>query len=403
MKKDSLKIRYLYLTIATLVMLFAGVLYAWSILKNPFSTELLWENNLLALNYTLTMCFFCLGGLLGAFLSKKTGVLISLFISAVCVGAGFCLTALASANQIWLLFISYGVLAGTGIGVSYNVVISTVNKWFPDKKGLCTGCLMLGFGASTLVLGNVISKGFALESVGWRNTYLILGASLFAVITIGALILKPPSQDVVFPSISEKKNVETAKRDYTTLQMIKTPSFWMCFVVLVLLSSVGSSAISFAFNLSLFVGSNEATATTLVGVLSIFNGIGRILTGASFDFFGRRKTMLIANAVTVLATVMTLLAVIFSSIVLLILGLVLIGVSYGTCSTTTSVYPLVFYGKKHFSTNLAVMTFNVMGGSLLAMVSNTLVGSSGGYVLPFIVLSVFTVVAFIINFFIKKA
>ena len=91
-----------------------------------------------------------------------------------------------------LLYLAYGFLAGLGIGISYNVVVATVSAWFPDKKGLCSGCLMMGFGASALVLGNWASSMFE-GAMGWRRTYVILGLALGAVLILTGLILKRPA------------------------------------------------------------------------------------------------------------------------------------------------------------------------------------------------------------------
>ena len=165
----SLKTRNLMLALGVFSMLFAGIIYAWSILKAPLATELGWGNSDLALNFTLTMCFFCLGGLLGSFISKKIGVKLSTIIPGIVAGLGFILTGMLQGGVLPLYF-TYALMAGGGIGVVYNVIISSVNAWFPDKKGLCSGCLMMGFGLSTLILGNLSSKLFDIPSIGWRTT-----------------------------------------------------------------------------------------------------------------------------------------------------------------------------------------------------------------------------------------
>ena len=148
-------IRWTYLIIGVIAMLFAGVLYAWSILKSPLVSEFGWKASQLALNFTLAMGFFCIGGLLGARISKKAGHRIALTAAGSLAALGFILTALLRDASVLMLYITYGVLAGSGIGIAYNVTIATVSAWFPDKKGLCSGCLMMGFGASALLLGNV--------------------------------------------------------------------------------------------------------------------------------------------------------------------------------------------------------------------------------------------------------
>ena len=403
MENKKLSVRWGYLVIGVIAMLFAGVLYAWSILKAPLAKEFSWGASDLALNFTLAMSFFCIGGLLGAQLSKKIGHRLALVLSGILSAAGFLLTAVLKSASILPLYITYGVLAGVGIGIAYNVVIATVSAWFPDKKGLCSGCLMMGFGASALILGNAADALFK-SNLGWRTTYMILGIAICVIVALAGLLLKKPDQNTLLPAPKAAKTAAESfeKQDYTSLQMLCRPSFWMAFICISFLAAVGSSVISFAKDLALSVKAPEALAVSLVGVLSVCNGIGRILTGALFDAIGRRKTMLLSNVLTICAASVTLLAVSIGSLPLCIAGLCLTGLSYGACPTITAAFTSSFFGMKHFSTNMALMTFTVMGGSLIATVSNKVLEATGGYNATFLMLLGLTFVALILNAFIRK-
>ncbi len=396
---QTTNIRWFYLAVGTFAMLFAGILYAWSILKAPFSGEFGWTPSELAFNFTVTMSFFCIGGLLGAHLSKRMGSRFAITVSGVLAAGGFALTSLLTGASVFLLYLTYGLLAGLGIGISYNVVVATVSAWFPDKKGLCSGCLMMGFGASALVLGNWASSMFD-GAIGWRKTYVILGLALGVVLILAGWILKRPGADQVLPKAAAKESTQI--QDFTTRQMLRRPSFWMAFLYLVFLSAVGSSVISFARDLALSVGATAGLATSLVGILSICNGLGRMVTGAAFDALGRRRTMLIANGLTICAAGAILIATCTDSLVLCVLGLCLTGLSYGSCSTTTATFPSVFFGMKHYPTNVACMTFNLMGGSLVATLSSLLLTATGGYVAPFLLLLGLTLAALGLNLAIRK-
>ena len=107
------KKRSIYLITGIFTMLFSGVLYAWSILKIPFKSEFNWSDSVLAFNFTLTMCFFCLGAFFGSLICKKLGPKITLFISAMLVGVGFVATGLLNGTIPYLLYITYAILAGT--------------------------------------------------------------------------------------------------------------------------------------------------------------------------------------------------------------------------------------------------------------------------------------------------
>ncbi|MBR5799196.1 MAG: MFS transporter [Lachnospiraceae bacterium] len=406
MKKSAseLSVRWFYLAVGVVAMLFAGVLYAWSILKTPLAGEFGWGVSELALNFTLAMSIFCIGGLLGARLAKSAGVKLALIVAGVFAALGFILTAFLRGSSVGMLYITYGVLASIGIGIAYNVLISTVSAWFPDKKGLCSGCLMMGFGASALLLGNLADALFK-SSLGWRTTYIILGVSLCFVLVLAGLLLKKPGEGTVLPQPKVSKAAKAEdfeKKDYTSGQMLCRPSFWMAFICISFLAAVGSSVISFARDLALSVNAPEALAVFLVGVLSVCNGLGRILTGSLFDSIGRRKTMLCANVLTICAAAVTLLAVSIGSLPLCIAGLCLTGLSYGACPTITAAFTSTFFGMKHFSNNMALMTFTVMGGSLIATVSNKILEITGGYPAAFMMLLALSGVALVLNIFIRK-
>ena len=400
----SLSRRRLYLVVGVAAMLFSGVLYAWSILKMPFKELFAWSDSALAFNFTLTMCFFCLGAFFGSLICKRTSPRFALILAGILVGIGFCLTGLLTADGLFLLYITYAVLAASGIGISYNVIVSTVTAWFPDKKGFCSGCLMMGFGFSTLLLGNMIDALFE-SSIGWNGTYLLLGILLAAVLVIAGLILRRPAADMVFPAAKAGKTVRTENfevRDFTTTEMLRSFTYWRAFVCLAFITAVGNSVISFARDLMLSVDAAPALATTLVGVLSVCNGLGRILTGALYDSLGRRMTMLAANGITIIAAGITLLAVGIHSLPLCILGLCLTGLSYGSCPTVTSAFTSSFYGTKYFPVNYSITNFNLIAASFIAAGSNSLLISTGSYTAPFIMLLILAVCALGLNFSIWK-
>ena len=184
--------------------------------------------------------------------------------------------------------------------------------------------------------------------------------------------------------------------------MVRRFTFWRAFITLVCLTAVGSSVISFARDLALSVGAEAALATTLVGILAVCNGLGRIITGAVFDAMGRRFTMIAANVITITAAAVTLTAVATETLWLCIVGLCLTGLSYGSSPTVSSAFTSAFYGQKHFATNLSICNFNLMVASFIATACTSLQQASGGYTAPFILLLSLSVVALALNISIKK-
>jgi OFA family oxalate/formate antiporter-like MFS transporter len=401
--QNNLTGRWGILAAGVATMLFAGVLYAWSILKVPFAAELGYDASSLALAFTLAMSFFCLGGFLSGRLTRRIGTRPVLLLSGILAAVGFLLTGRLGADRVVLLYLTYSLLAGLGIGMAYIAIISTVNAWFPDRRGLSSGALMMGFGASTLILGNLADALFATE-LGWRGTYTLVGVAIGAVVCLSSLIIRAPGPQTVLPQAKRAaaRREDFEVRDFTPSEMIRRFTFWRAFIALVCLTAVGSSVISFARDLALSVGAQASLATTLVGVLAVCNGLGRIVTGAVFDAMGRRFTMIAAGVLTIVAAAVTLISVSLGSLPLCIVGLCLTGMSYGTSPTVSSAFTSAFYGQKHFASNLSISNFNLMAASFIATACTALQTSSGSYTAPFVLLLALSAIALALNISIKK-
>jgi OFA family oxalate/formate antiporter-like MFS transporter len=395
--------RWPYLAAGVVCMLFIGIIYAWSILKVPLGEAFGWTASQLALNFTLTMCFFCFGGVAAGILTKRSSPRVTLIIAAIISCAGFIITSRLSGRLV-LLYLSYGVLCGSGIGMAYNALLSSTGAWFPDKKGFCSGALMMGFGFSALILGNIAGAMIGAPSIGWRSTYFIFGILMGAVLLITAFIMRLPPQGMELPKGQKKAQVSASieSKDYTTVQMVKRASFRIFFIFTICMTAIGNTVISFARDLALSIEASAGLATTLVGVLSVCNGLGRIFCGLLFDTWGRRKTMLFANFLTILAPMITLIAVLIGSLPLGAAGLCLTGIAYGCSPTISSAFVSTFYGMKYFSMNFGIANMMLVPASFIAALGSVLLSMTKTYAAPFTLLLGLAVVGLILNVNLKK-
>ncbi|MBP3332420.1 MAG: MFS transporter [Clostridia bacterium] len=384
--------RILMLILGALTMFVTGVLYAWSILKAPFK----FEASELALNYTICLCSFGFGGLFSGIFAKKIPLRIRLIIGTALVGLGFSLATFVTDNVL-LLYLAYGLLSGFGIGIVYNAVIGSVNSWFPDKKGFSAGVLMMSFGISTLIIGNVASKLFNLEGFGWKNTYYLLAALIVIVTLIFTAIAKMPSANDALPAAS-KKTSTGASEDYPASSMIKRATFWKLFIFFMLFTAVGSTIIGFAKDFTLTLGAKESLAVTIVGIVSVCNGLGRLLAGEIFDRLGLKVAQFTTSAIVILATAISLIGILTSSLVIGIIGMCLCGISYGFSPTISAAFIASFYGMKHYPTNLSIINLVLIPASFMS----TIAGSIGDYSIIFTVLLSISLIGLIINLTIKK-
>lgn len=394
--------RWGYLLLCSLGLFFVGVIYAWSILKVPFAEDLGWEPHHLALTYTITMVFFCLGSLASGMLGKRVSMRALLLAAAGMILLGYFLSAQLAPEDRTLLYLTYGALIGGGIGLAYNSLLSTGNSWFPDKKGTSSGIQMMCFGFSTMLIGKMVSS---FSGPGeWRGTYTLLGGVIAGVLVLCAVALRKPGQGVRFPSPAKRRAFDESfePRDYSTAEVIRRPAYWLFYVYGTLAASVGSAVISFARELSLSMGATAAFATSLVGVLSICNGLGRILSGYCFDRFGRQATMVAAGGITVLAPLLMLGALQVGSLNLCIVSLCLTGLSFGSCPTISSAFIGTFYGMKDFSLNYSISNTKMLFSSFAATLASSLLVSTGSYTAPFIMLTGFALAALLLTFVIRR-
>lgn len=398
-------VRWPRLLLGVIVLLFAGVIYAWSILKAPFASEFGWGADILGTNYTFTISFFCLGGFFSGLLTKWTTPRIRMIISAVLSFLGFFIASRLDGSSHVLLYLSYGVLAGTGIGFTYNTVISVTNAWYPDRKGLCSGVLMMAFGFSSMLIGQLAGRMMNNEAIGWRTTFLAFAIAIGAIMLVTAFLLKPPPVGTVFPEAKQKKGKAKAAvpvQDYTAGEMIRRLSFWKLFIFMILLASVGNAAISFAKDIALDVGASETLAVTLVGVLSVMNGVGRLISGALSDI-NIRLMQYVTSALAIFSPLIIVLAITTGSLPIGVIGLCLCGVTYGFTPTTASTFSNAFFGPKNFSLNFSIVNLILVPSSFVATLAGKLYLNSGSFVLMFVILAACSVVGFVINMSMKKA
>ena len=372
--------------------MFSGIIYAWSNINLPL-TELGWSASLLTFNYTLSVWFFCIGGLISGFLSKKVSAKLRMMGSALLLFAGFWLVSyLKEGSSILLLYLGYALMAG--IGIVYNAVIATISGWFPDKKGICSGALMMGFGLSSFLIGLLAGSLLEAGSVDWRVVYRVMGGVCSIVIFLGAFLIKAP----------EKAAAKTAKTlsGMTPGQMLKRASFWKLFLYFILLSAVGSSAIAFARSYSISLGVAQNIAVVFAAVVAIANSLGRLASGAIADHFGLTKTKYITSAVAITAPALALLGAMLSAPILGIPGLLLCGFSYGFSPTVSAAFTMEFYGQRDYASNLSIINLVLIPGAFVPTLASAILTASGGsYVPVFSLLIGVTLIGLVINLRIK--
>ena len=396
------KSRFPYLWVGTLMMLLLGSIYAWSYFKTALGAIFpMWNQKQLSLTFTIMMILFAAGGLLGGKLSKTIRHSMLALLSGCLMLIGFVTVSfLPSGNEtlaLILLYIFYGGFTGLGVGIGYNVVLSCVNSWFPDKDGLVSGILLTGFGFSSLIIANAAEALLRVTtlSIVFRGLGILCGG----VMVLGSFFLRLPTADDTLPA-PKKKAVVSGGQDYTTAQMLRRPTFWLYFLWNLCMSATGMLVINNASSIALFFG----TAATVGLLVSIFNSGGRLFIGMSMDKFGWKATMLIDNAVIISAGLLMVLGNALGLFPLVLIGMLMAGVCYGGGVTIQASLVRTFYGSKNYAVNFSTCNLVMIPAAFIGpMISAALVDAAGGAFGPtFIMVVVMGFFSLVINFFIRK-
>lgn len=353
--------RWLYAVNGIIALLFLGLIYAWSVFVGPLEAEFGWLRSETSLTFSISMASFCLGCLAGGFMSKKLSSRVVMVAAACFIVLGFNLASFI--NTVVGLYVSYGVFCGFGVGVGYNATLNSVLRWFPDKQGLLSGVLLMGFGFGGSVLGSLAV--FLMSNLGWRVTFRVLGVALGALIVLSSLLLKKPSQEQLAQLGGPAKSKTPAVQDVPTGQMLRQRSFIGYFFWSAMLSAVGLALIGNAASFAGSFTSNLATATFVASLVNIFNGLGRLAFGFLFDIIGSKKCLYLITGGLIAAMLVLLGAVASGSIWILAIGFVLAGLFFGGITPSNSAFVGKVFGQKYYSLNFSMVNLTLLISAFL--------------------------------------
>lgn len=387
--------RWFYVGMGVLILLFAGMVYAWSVMSGPIAAEFTdWSKAQLSMTFTIVMICFCLGGMIGGIITPIITARLSIWLSAALFAAGMILTS--RTQSLPTLYMGFGVICGLAAGISYNAIMSTVGKWFPDKQGLVSGVLLMGFGFSSFLIGKVY-QAVTPETIGaWRLTFVVLGVITAGVLAVCGFFVRKPTEDwdAPAPKKAGKKKANPLTQDVSTFQMVRRQDFWFFYLWAILLSAAGLMVVSQASSMVSETGAQVSggTVATIVGLISIFNGVGRVIFGQTFDMFGRKVVMMLNNLLYIATGAVLVLALSTKNLQLIIIGFILCGLSYGGVPPINSAQISTRYGMKHYPLNFSVVNTNLIFASFGSTIAGALFDLTGSYRISCILIIVMAVV-----------
>ena len=303
--------RWLVPPAALCVHLCIGQVYAFSVFNLPMTrlvgiTESApddWKLTELGWIFSLAIVFLGLSAAFTGTWLDRVGPRRAMFTAALCFGGGFLVSALGiHLHQLWLIYLGYGVIGGCGLGLGYISPVKTLITWFPDRPGMATGLAIMGFGGGAMIASPLsvwlMEQFSSPTNVGVMGTFVMLGILYLCFMMIGAALVRVPPEGWTpegYVAPAQPKKLVTVNHVHVD-EALKTKQFYLLWGVLCLNVTAGIGVLGQASAMSqeMFPGQITAVAAAgFVGLLSLFNMIGRFFWASSSDYIGRRNTYMI--------------------------------------------------------------------------------------------------------------
>ena len=369
--------RWVVAAAGVLMQIALGAVYAWSVFRIPLTRSFGWTISEVTLTFTIAIFVLGLAAFVGGLWMRRAGPRMVALTAGVLYGLGVGLASLAG-GRLWWLYCSYGVIAGVGLGLGYIVPVATLVKWFPDKRGMITGLAVAGFGAGALITAPIATRLIA--SVGVLQTFAILGVAYFLAVTGGALFMRNPP-DGYRPAgwtPTDTQQQQRAARSYTLHEALRSRQWYGLWTLLFLNTTAGIAVISQAAPMFQEITSiSAARAASVVGVISIANGAGRLLWAWLSDLVGRRPVFL---AMFLLQAIVFWLLPSAHSLTMFAALTVAVLLCYGGGFGTMPAFAADYFGAEHVGSIYGLMltawgVAGVLGPTLMAALRQR----SGGY------------------------
>ncbi|MCL2688933.1 MAG: OFA family MFS transporter [Chitinispirillia bacterium] len=346
------------------IQLTLGIAYIWSVFQTGIANSIFRGNHAAAgLAFSLLISMLGAGGIIGGKLAAKYSTKFAVFMGGIIVSVGFLLASFVTSNYSWMLWLTYGIMGGIGMGVTYSTTIACAQKWYPHKKGLVTGVIVSALGFGGVVFTPIVEKlilVFGGSGVGEPKTFMVLSAIFLVVCTTGSFFMKNPPEDYTVSNTAANKSSKIIK-NYSTAQMLRSPQYYLITATFLLACMGGLMIIGFAKPIAVDKGL-ASTATIGVLAISLFNSIGRIFWGMISDRLGRLNTIIILLGGT------AALSLLINSVSgYLVFGLIaFVGFFYGGLLSNFPALTADLFGPKYMAANYGFVLIGFGGGAIIS-------------------------------------
>src|SRR5712664_713710 len=270
-----------------------GAVYAWSVFRVPLAKQFGWSISEVTLTFTISIFVLGISAFFGGLWLNRKGPRIVALTGGFLYGAGVFLASFSD-HKLWWLYLSFGVIAGIGLGLSYIVPVAVLVKWFPERRGMITGLAVGGFGAGALITAPVATR--LIQSVGVLETFAYLGIAYLLLTVFSAIFMQNPPEGWAPAGWTPSASLASHRpaKEYTLGEALRTWQWWALWLLLFLNTSAGISVISQESPLFQELARVTAVAAAgMVGVASIGNAFGRVFWAWASDSITRRATFVV--------------------------------------------------------------------------------------------------------------
>src|SRR5579871_915234 len=331
---------------AVVMQICLGAVYGWSVFVKPLIRAHHWSLTQVSLNFTLAILFLGVGTIIGGLWQDRVGPRRVATVAGVIYGIGYIIAGLAAHGASLVgMYLGYGVVAGIGMGMGYITPVATLVKWFPERRGLMTGVAVAGYGAGALIFSPIAARLIQTTSVA--ETFWIFGVVYLILVVLAAQFYANPPAGWRPAGWTPTSAVAIAasKVDFTVPQAMRTWQFWLLFAMLFLNVSAGIMIISQASPMAQqMVRMTPVAAAGMVGLISIFNGAGRVFWAWVSDMIGRALVFFLLYAIQ---AVLFFFLPTVSNLTLFSVMFAVIGLCYGGGFGTMPSFTADFFGAKY--------------------------------------------------------
>jgi len=384
--------KYAVLIAGVILQFCAGIIYMWSVFKKPVADYLDWTSSASALTASFMLVAFVAGILIGGRLMDRIGPKNVCVIGSLTMSLGILASSLVTPSYPQIIYLTYGVIGGFGVGTIYTCTVSSIQKWFYDRRGFATGLMVGAFGFSLVLFAPLANA--LLSGIGVPYTFAAFGIAFLIICISASLFISNPPKDYVIA----KATSASSQKQYTTREMLRTRSFYLITISLFLILPAYFILNPLFMSLGEARGLSESLAVMGVMITGVCSASGRLFITWISDHIGRMASLLMIIGFTLIGSIV----VIFAENILFVICLALVAFGFGGAAGIYATVTSDHFGTKNMGSNYGFVMIGFGASALIFPLLSTNIASDGDYTMSFAICSVTCIASLLCILILRK-